>query len=98
MSEVKNIVVLGASGSIGQQTLDVVRKHSDKLNIVGLATFSNRNKLEEAAQEFSVDKIVLINEEKDQAEANKKIEELICQDNVDLVVNAISGSAGLEAS
>lgn len=98
MSEVKNIVVLGASGSIGQQTLDVVRKHSDKLNIVGLATFSNRNRLEEAAKEFSVDKIVLINEEKDQAEANKKIEELICQENVDLVVNAISGSAGLEAS
>lgn len=77
MSEVKNIVVLGASGSIGQQTLDVVRKHSDKLNIVGLATFSNKKKLEEAAKEFNVEKTVLINEEKNQLEANKKIEDLI---------------------
>ena len=33
----KRIVVLGSTGSIGTQTLDVVRRHADKLEVVGLA-------------------------------------------------------------
>ena len=33
----KRIVVLGSTGSIGAQTLDVVRRHADKLEVVGLA-------------------------------------------------------------
>ena len=33
----KRIVVLGSTGSIGTQTVDVVRQHSDELEIVGLA-------------------------------------------------------------
>lgn len=45
MSSQKNIVILGATGSIGLQTLDVVKKHPDKLKVVGLAAYSSKEKL-----------------------------------------------------
>lgn len=38
----KRIVVLGSTGSIGTQTLDVVRRHADKLEVVGLAVGTRR--------------------------------------------------------
>lgn len=95
---VKNIVVLGASGSIGQQTLDVVRKNSDKLKISGLVVNSDEKKLNDAKNEFSVDKTIVVNNEKSIEEANKKIKDLINDNDVDIVVNAIGGSAGLKSS
>ena len=39
----RRIAVLGSTGSIGTQTLDVVRQHGDKLEIVGLAVNSSPN-------------------------------------------------------
>ena len=43
----KNIVLLGASGSIGTQTIDVVLHHSDKFRIIGLSVGHNIQKLKE---------------------------------------------------
>lgn len=94
----KNILLLGASGSIGQQTLDVVRKHSDKLKIDGLVVYSSKDKLEKDANEFGVQNTLIVKEEKNQLEANKKILAMINCPDVDIVVNAISGSVGLFAS
>ena len=37
----KKIAILGSTGSIGTQTLDVVREHSDELQVVALAAGSN---------------------------------------------------------
>ena len=54
MSAKKRIVVLGSSGSIGTQTLDVVRQHSDKLEIVGLALGTRIDVLEAQVREFGV--------------------------------------------
>ena len=98
MGKIRNIVILGATGSIGSQTLDVARQHSDKLKVVGLVAHSSKEKLEAAAQEFGVTKTILISEEKSEAEATKKIVELIQDPDVDVVVNSISGSAGLVSS
>lgn len=50
----KRIVVLGSTGSIGTQTLDVVRQHADKLEIVGLAVGTRASMLLEQAREFGV--------------------------------------------
>ena len=41
----KRIVVLGSTGSIGTQTLDVVRRHADKLEVVGLAVGTRTGEL-----------------------------------------------------
>lgn len=54
MLDKKRIVVLGSSGSIGTQTLDVVRRHADKLEVVGLALGSRIEVLEAQVREFGV--------------------------------------------
>ena len=50
----KRIVVLGSTGSIGAQTLDVVRRHADKLEVVGLAVGTRVGELLAQAREFGV--------------------------------------------
>ena len=50
----KRIVVLGSTGSIGMQTLDVVRRHADKLQVVGLAVGTRATELLAQAREFGV--------------------------------------------
>ncbi|TMD86885.1 MAG: 1-deoxy-D-xylulose-5-phosphate reductoisomerase, partial [Chloroflexi bacterium] len=48
----KNIALLGSTGSIGQQTLDVVRHFPEYFRIVALAARSNVSLLEQQAREF----------------------------------------------
>ena len=77
----KRIVILGSTGSIGRQTLDVCRMHPDKLQVMGLSCHSHIRLMEEQAQEFQV-----------QASA-VGVEEalsLLERDDVDVVVNAAS--------
>lgn len=50
----RRIVVLGSTGSIGAQTLDVVRQHPDKLKIVGLAVNTRAQDMLAQAKEFGV--------------------------------------------
>ena len=55
----KKISVLGSTGSIGTQTLDVVRKHREQFQIEGLAAGSNKDLLLQQVQEFSREKYLL---------------------------------------
>ncbi len=48
----KRIVILGATGSIGRQTLDIVRAHADRLQVVGLAAGGNAELLAQQVAEF----------------------------------------------
>jgi 1-deoxy-D-xylulose-5-phosphate reductoisomerase len=54
VTEPKKIVLLGATGSIGENTLQVVRKHPDRLQLVGVSAHSNSDKLAQIATEFNV--------------------------------------------
>lgn len=58
-SKKRRIVVLGSTGSIGVQTLDVVRRHPDKLEIIGLAAGTRAKELLTQAQEFNVAHLAL---------------------------------------
>ena len=58
-SKKRRIVVLGSTGSIGVQTLDVVRRHPDKLEIIGLAAGTRAKELLAQAQEFKVAHLAL---------------------------------------
>ena len=49
----KNITILGSTGSIGTQTLDVIRKHGEKINLVGISANSSVGKVIEIIEEFS---------------------------------------------
>ena len=50
----RRVVVLGSSGSIGVQTLDVIAQHADKLEAVGLAVFGSLDVLGRQARELGV--------------------------------------------
>ena len=58
----RNIAILGSTGSIGTQTLEIVRENND-LNVVSIAAKSSINKLEEQVREFKPD-IVCVYDEK----------------------------------
>ncbi len=55
----KRIVVLGSTGSIGRQTLDVVCQHSDKLEVVALAAHGSVDALLAQARAFGVRHVAL---------------------------------------
>lgn len=53
----KNIVIFGATGSVGRSSINVLRRNREKINIVGIAANSNVEKLSEIAHEFNVQNI-----------------------------------------
>jgi len=60
----KYISILGSTGSIGRQTLDIVREHKDKLKVTALAAGSNIDLLEEQIREFKPDLVCVYDEDK----------------------------------
>jgi len=58
----KRIVLLGATGSIGESTLRVIRAHSDRLELVGVAARGNWEKLAAVAREFRVPQVAVFEE------------------------------------
>ncbi|PIE75053.1 MAG: 1-deoxy-D-xylulose-5-phosphate reductoisomerase [Deltaproteobacteria bacterium] len=106
----KNIAVLGSTGSIGVNTLDIVRSFPDKFKIKSLCCKSNIEVLSEQIIEFKPD-IVSVFDEETAGKLRKKIsgrikteilwgdsgyKEAVSLDSIDMVVSAIVGSAGLK--
>jgi 1-deoxy-D-xylulose-5-phosphate reductoisomerase len=61
---VKKITILGSTGSIGTQTLDIVNEHPDKFQVVGLAAGSNVTLLAEQIHQFQPEIVAIGNEQK----------------------------------
>ena len=94
---VRRLAVLGSTGSIGQQTLDIVRSFSDRLEVVGLSGGRNNQLLGRQIEEFCP-KLVYASERHGLPEAGFKLaslEEVASDGDVDLVVMALSGVVGL---
>ena len=102
----KKITVLGVTGSIGMQTVDVVKNHPDKFKIVAMSAGYNIEKVEEILKIIDVKYICVVNEEDaDYLRAkypNKYIYhgtdglvKIAVLNEVDIVLNAIVGFAGL---
>ncbi len=94
----KKVLILGSTGSIGQSTLEVIKANNKDFSISGLVAKSNKKLLLEQANKFNVKKICLINNDSknDIFISESEIEDLIFSDQVDIVVAAISGIAGLK--
>lgn len=94
----KRIVILGSTGSIGTQSLDIVRQHPDKFEVLGLTTHQNTEKLQEQIQEFKPKFVSITHPEKAKAfksdAACISLEEIASLD-MDLLINALVGSSGL---
>ena len=82
----RRVLILGSTGSIGTQALDVVAANPDLFRVVGLAAGSNRDAVAEQAARFGVEHTAL-----GAAEA----EQLVRDVPADVVLNGITGSVGL---
>lgn len=104
----KKIVILGSTGSIGTNTLDVIRRFPDHFQVVGLTARSNNVKLEEQIRRFKP-KVVSLSDEKAALALGKKFRragvevlageagtvEVARMAESDLVVSGMVGGAGL---
>src|SRR5687768_3782478 len=82
----RRVLILGSTGSIGTQALDVVRAHPRRFEVVGLAAGSDRATLEEQAAQFGVEHTAL---------GAVEAEQLVRDIEADVVLNGITGSVGL---
>ena len=93
----KRIVVLGSTGSIGCQTLDVVRAFPDHLKVVGLAAGRNLNLLSQQVTEFNPGHVWCIDPPPGFCASADftAMEDMVCLPEVDIVMVATTGMAGL---
>jgi 1-deoxy-D-xylulose-5-phosphate reductoisomerase len=111
VSDKKNIAILGSTGSIGTQALDVIRSHPESFTAEVLTGSSNADLLIQQAIEFNPNTVVIADESKylfvkDALAAydikvfagNKAISEVVQMDSVDMVLAAIVGYAGLAST
>jgi 1-deoxy-D-xylulose-5-phosphate reductoisomerase len=106
LAQVKRLAVLGSTGSIGRQTLDVVRALPGHFRVLGLAAGSNLGLLAEQIKEFRPKFISYVKQNENERPARFSssgyryitLEDMACHPDIDTVVIATSGTAGLEAT
>lgn len=107
----RNVTLLGATGSIGTSTLDVLRRHKDEFKLHAVAASSSVDKMVAIVQEFKPERVAMHNEKSAQ-ELSKRlkdsglyaevlagaqgVEEVAGDGAADVVVGAIVGAAGLK--
>jgi 1-deoxy-D-xylulose-5-phosphate reductoisomerase len=82
----RRVLVLGSTGSIGTQALEVVRAHPGRFEVVGLAVGRDRDAMATQAEEFGVEHTAVGADE---------AEQLVRDVEADVVLNGITGSVGL---
>ncbi len=113
MHEVKLVTILGATGTIGKQTLDVISRHSDKFSVFALTANASADALFGQCQQYLPRYAVLLDEPaaeslRQQLIAAGSETEVLCglaalefvsaHPEVDIVMAAIVGAAGLKPS
>ncbi len=105
----KNIAILGSTGSIGKNTLEVVKAHPDLFQVHALTAHSNIVELKKQVEQFKPKQVVISNPEKYQEfknlsfnhgtevlYGNEGLLEIVRHQDVQLIVNALVGFAGLK--
>lgn len=104
----RGLTILGSTGSIGTQALEVVEAHPDRLRLVALTAYSNLDLLEEQARRFRPEMVGMVGEE-GAAELKRRLAgtgikvcggkecllEAALHPEAETVLNAVVGSAGL---
>ena len=108
---IKRLSILGSTGSIGISALDIVSKNQDRIELFGLSAFSNVELLQKQVEQYCPKFVTVC--DKNAYEKFKKgfysditqlieyeagINYLVTHPQADIVLNAIVGAAGLEAS
>jgi 1-deoxy-D-xylulose-5-phosphate reductoisomerase len=104
------VAILGSTGSIGRQALDVAASHPERIEVVALAANTSAQLLAEQTRAFSVRDVAVANPEAasavrvivgasaDVAEGPDAVVALAAHPDVDVVLNALVGAAGLRAT
>src|SRR5438128_3626985 len=106
----RSLIILGSTGSVGTQALEVVRRNPDRFRIVGLSSAQNHELLVGQIREFMPPLVAVADEDaaldlKEKLEGLRQIEVLVGPDaarilaretEADMVLNSIVGAAGLE--
>jgi len=104
VTDPKKIVLLGATGSIGESTLQVIRKHSDRLQLIGVSAHSNSQKLADISNEFKVSHAYLPETASEVTDwpshcsldrSTNGLTDIAALEEADVVVVAIVGASGL---
>ncbi len=104
----KRVAILGSTGSIGKQALDVVRKNPDHFEIEVLTAYNNVDLLSKQAKEFQPNTVVIANESKyDELvialgnlpvkiyAGNDAVAQIVEMETIDIVLTAMVGYSGL---
>jgi 1-deoxy-D-xylulose-5-phosphate reductoisomerase len=108
MSDRKRVAILGSTGSIGTQTLEVIRSHPDKFEVEVLTAQNNADLLIQQALEFKPNCVVIANESLYPKVKNalmtfdikvyageKALSQVVEMDTIDVVLTALVGYSGL---
>ena len=109
--EKRRIAILGSTGSIGRQALDVIRQHRDLFEIELLTANNSSELLIQQAMEFDANAVVICNEEKYKEVADalqphyikvfagmESVCDLVTGDNIDIVLTSMVGFSGLAST
>ncbi|NVK50032.1 MAG: 1-deoxy-D-xylulose-5-phosphate reductoisomerase [Cyclobacteriaceae bacterium] len=108
MSELKRVAILGSTGSIGTQTLEVIRQHPEDFQVEVLTAQNNCDLLIRQALEFQPNAVVITNEAKYQVVKDallphdikvfagpKALAQIVEMETIDVVLTALVGYSGL---
>ena len=104
----KNVLLLGATGSIGKSVLSVISENKNQFNLIGISFNSNFSKAKEIISNFSPKYIYIddhdcfiehaTNNENTFLNGDSSLEQLIKNNEIDIIICATSGFAGLKAT
>lgn len=107
----KRIAILGSTGSIGTQALDVIAQHPDEFEAYVLTAYNNAKLLIEQARRFNPEMVVIANEQHYETVRNalanlpikvyagsSSLSQVVQDSNVDVVLAAMVGFAGLRST
>ena len=104
----KNVLLLGATGSIGKSVLSVISQNKESLNLIGISFNKNVSRYQEILEKHSPDYVYiedhdsfksLCSKDKERyLNGDEELERLINRDDVDIIVCATSGFAGLKTA
>ena len=109
--EKRRIAILGSTGSIGRQALDVISQHKDLFEVELLTANNSSDLLIKQAIEFDANAVVICNEDKYKEVADalephyiktfagmQSVCDLVCGDNIDIVLTSMVGFSGLAST
>ncbi|HAK44384.1 MAG TPA: 1-deoxy-D-xylulose-5-phosphate reductoisomerase, partial [Spirochaeta sp.] len=98
----KKLIILGCTGSIGRNAATVFKANKDYFEVVGISAHTDESNLMKFAQTFNVKKVCLTGRKPSYPginfEGSDGLLEMIRETEADVVLNGISGSAGLSSS